>query len=96
MDQASYLRAIAALFIVLGLLGLLWWGMRRFTNLVPGADSHADLKIIAWRLLDGRRKLAVIRWGDQEHLILTGPGGDTAIAQREAKSPASEQEDKET
>lgn len=86
MDEASILRAIAALFVVLGLLGGLWWGLRRFSNLVPGADSQTDLKIVSWRPVDGRRKLAVIRWGEEEHLVLIGPGGDTAIAHRPAKA----------
>lgn len=93
MDEVSILRAIAALLIVLGLLGGLWWGLRRFSSLVPGADSHSDLKVLTWRPMDGRRKLAVVRWGDEEHLILTGPSGDTPISKRPARLPVPEEED---
>ena len=87
MDEVSVLRAIAALLVVLGLLGGLYWGLRRFSNLVPGVSSATDLQILTWKPLDGRRKLSVIRWGDEEHLILTGPSGDTAIASRPARLP---------
>lgn len=87
MDELAVFRGIAALLVVLGLLGGLYWGLRRFTTLVPSADSQADLKVIAWRQFDGRRKLAVVRWGDEEHLILTGPSGDIPISSRAARQP---------
>lgn len=84
MDEVSVLRTISALLVVLGLLGGLYWGLRRFTNFVPGVATGADIKVVTWRPLDARRKLTVIRWGDEEHLILTGPTGDTAISKRPA------------
>lgn len=90
MDEVSVLRTIAALLVVLGLLGGLYWGLRRFSNLVPGVTAGADIQILTWKPLDGRRKLTVIRWGDEDHLILTGPTGDTAISSRPARLPATE------
>ena len=84
MDEASFIRAFAALLVVLGLLGALYYGLRRFSNFVPTMDSAADLRIVTWRPMDGRKKLAIIRWGDTEHLVITGPAGDTKIAERDA------------
>lgn len=84
MDEQSIVRALAALLIVLGLLGGLWWGLRRFTSLVPNTQTGADLRVVTWRPFDGRRKLAVIRWGEEEHLVITGPYGDTVLAHRPA------------
>ncbi|HOD32954.1 MAG TPA: hypothetical protein PKO12_05715 [Holophaga sp.] len=43
-----------------------------------------DLKVTEWRTLDMRRKLAVVRWGEREHLICLAPTGDTLIATRDA------------
>ncbi len=85
MDEISVLRAIAALLVVLGLLGGLYWGLRRFSHLIPNADTGADLRIVSWKAMDGRRKLSVVRWGDSEHLILSGPQGDIKVAERPAQ-----------
>ena len=36
------------------------------------------------RARDERRKLAVVRWGDREHLICLAPTGDTLLGSRDA------------
>ena len=82
MDELSILRSVAALLIVLALLAGLFWGLRRFSGLTPNTENKSDLKVTSWRPFDGRRRLAVIRWGDEEHLVLTGPTGDTRISSR--------------
>jgi flagellar biogenesis protein FliO len=87
MGDLTVLRTLAALLIVLGLLGGLFWALRRFSGLVPGAAAASDLQILTWKPVDARRKLTVIRWGDEEHLILTSPSGDTAISRRPARPP---------
>jgi hypothetical protein len=33
-----------------------------------------------------RRKLAVVRWGEKEHLLCLAPTGDTVIASRDASA----------
>ena len=46
MDGESLLRAFSALILVLGLIGGLYWILRRFTNLTPrlsdGEESGDD------------------------------------------------------
>ena len=88
MDTVTAMRALAALVLVLGLIGGLYWGLRRFSNLTPNSASTEDLKVTAWRPFDGRKRFAVVRWGDQEFLILTGQAQDTVIASRQAKDDA--------
>lgn len=86
MDLYSTLRAIAALAFVLGLLLGGAWLLRRYGSRVglKTGQVSADLKVLEWRSLDMRRKLAVVRWGDREHLICLAPTGDMVIASREA------------
>tara|TARA_B100000678_G_scaffold256316_1_gene234564 strand:- start:13790 stop:14080 length:291 start_codon:yes stop_codon:yes gene_type:complete len=84
MDALSIMRAVAALAIVLGLIGALYWGARRFSNLRPSSPLSEDLKVVAWKPFDGRKRLAVVRWGDEEHLILTSQAQDLHIASRKA------------
>lgn len=90
MDPFSVLRSLAALLLVLGLLGGLFWVLRRFSSFSPAGSAAADLKVISWRPFDGRKRLAVIRWGDEEHLILTGQAQDLHISSRPAQDPRPE------
>lgn len=82
MDAMTVMRAIAALLLVLGMIGGLYWGLRRFTSFTPNLSSEDGLKVKSWRPFDGRKKLAVIQWGDEEHLILTGQATDLLISSR--------------
>jgi len=86
MDLLSTLRAIAALAVVLGLLLGGAWLLRRYGGRIglKTGQVSADLKVLEWRSLDMRRKLAVVRWGEREHLICLAPTGDMLIASREA------------
>ncbi len=89
MDLLSILRAIGALAFVLGLLLGGTWLLRKYGSrigLKAGAVS-TDLKVTEWRSLDMRRKLAVVRWGEKEHLICLAPTGDMLIASRDAPTP---------
>lgn len=85
MDVFGALRALAALAIVLGLILGAAWAYRRFGGRLsaPGA-APSDLRVVEWRTLDVRRKLAVVRWDGREHLLCLGPTGDMRIADRAA------------
>ena len=61
MDGESLLRAFSALILVLGLIGGLYWILRRFTNLTPRLSDGEDLKVKSWRPFDGRKKLAIVQ-----------------------------------
>ena len=76
-------------FVLAFVLGILLggaWLLRKYGSrigLKAGVVS-TDLKVTEWRTLDMRRKLAVVRWGEREHLICLAPTGDTLIATRDA------------
>lgn len=89
MDAFSALRALGALILVLGLILGLTWLLRRFGSglgRTPGAPP-SDLRIVEWKSLDARRRLAVVRWDGREHLLCLGPGGDIRIAERTVSAP---------
>lgn len=88
MDIMDIMRAFSALALVLGLILAMWWGFRRFSNMTPNSPLSDDLKVISWKPFDGRRKLAVVRWGEDEHLILTSQTGDLHISSRKAAEDA--------
>lgn len=78
MDLASFARAVFALGVTLGLLGLAAWAFRRF-----GPDAVARLsaqrrerrlQVIESLLLDPQRRLVLVREGTSQHLLLLGEG----------------------
>jgi flagellar protein FliO/FliZ len=86
MDMFDTLRATGALILVLGILLGAAWLLRRYggsIGLKTGAHA-SDLRVVEWRTLDMRRKLAVIRWDGRDFLLCLGPTDDMLIASREA------------
>ncbi len=90
MDPIEAIRAIGALILVLGLILGMAWAVRKYGGRLgmTGAQPRAgDLRVVEFRSLDMRRKLAVVRWGDREHLLCIGPAGDCVVAERAALEP---------
>lgn len=96
MDAVAIMRALAALVLVLGLIVGLYWGLRRFSSFAPTSPASSDLKVVSWRPFDGRKRLAVVRWGKEEHLILTGQAQDLHIASRKAADDPAPESSEET
>ena len=78
------IRAVAAFAVTLGALLLLAWALKRFAGGAAQAGPLPDLKVVGWRPLDQRRRMAVVRWGGREHLVILGPAGETLIDSRPA------------
>ena len=79
MDPIDYLRFLAALAFVLGLIALLAWAARRFRlgNAVPGAARR--LAVIETLPIDPRRKLVLARCDDRDYLLLLGQDGNRLL-----------------
>ncbi len=81
MDPISYLKFIAALSFVLGLMGLCVWLARRF-NLMPNMGNvmgQKRLTVIESLTLDPKRRLVLIRRDDKEALVILGANGETIV-----------------
>jgi flagellar protein FliO/FliZ len=89
MTWLDGLRSAGALILVLGIILGLAWAVRRFGGRLglPAGVQPSDLRVVEWKSLDVRRKLAVVRWDGREHLLVLGPAGDCVIAHREAIDP---------
>jgi flagellar protein FliO/FliZ len=77
MDFADIARTIAALAVTLGLIGLAAAAARRYApgalaRLKPGAPRR--LAIVESLVLDPARRLVLVRFDEQERLILLGEG----------------------
>ena len=75
MDGVQYLRFVASLILVLGLILASVWAMRRF-GLAGGLLRPAGrrrLALVETLPLDVRHRLVLVRRDDREHLLLIGP-----------------------
>ncbi|QQG35860.1 MAG: FliO/MopB family protein [Micavibrio aeruginosavorus] len=80
LDTHQLMKFIAALLFVLSLMGLLALAMRRINNggtVMPLARRR--LKVVETLPLDPRRKLAIVRCDNREHLLILGTNTETVI-----------------
>ncbi len=82
MEIETYLRFVAMLALVLALIAICAWAIRRFG--LGGALSATKggskrLSIVEVKVIDPRRKLVLIRKDGKEHLVLLGPTQDLLI-----------------
>ena len=92
MDFANLARGIAALALTLGLIGLAAVLARRYG---PGALFRAAkprierrLAVVETLVLDPARRLVLVRFDDQERLLLLGEG--RVLAERSAPEEAAQ------
>lgn len=81
MEMTDYLRSVAALVLVLGMiLGVLWL-LRRFgvPGMVPPRNTVRRLALVETIALDSRRRLVLVRRDGREHLLLLGSTGDLLV-----------------
>lgn len=79
MDFGVYFKFLLALVFVLGLIGALAWGARRFGlagRLTPNTGAVRRLAVVEVLTLDARRKLVLLKRDGTEHLVLLGAGQD--------------------
>jgi flagellar protein FliO/FliZ len=93
MDILEIVRMIAALAVTLGLIGLAAWAARRYgpsTLLRMQAPVERRLTIVETLILDPGRRLVLVRFDQEERLILLGEGRVVAEGGRTLASPKSE------
>ena len=81
MDYTLYLRALLMLALVIGLMLLCFWVLKRL-NLFQGsigAGRTRRLRVVETLLIDGRHRAVLLRRDDTEHLVLIGPGSTILV-----------------
>ena len=84
MDSVLYLRSVAALILVLGLIFAGLWAVRRFGigGMTMTAPARRRLALVESLPLDAKHRLLLVRRDDTEHLLLIGGGPDLVIERR--------------
>ena len=83
MAILDFLRAVLALSVTLGLIGLAAWALRRYApdlmaRLQGGVRRERRLQVVETLVLDPSRRLLLVRVGAEERLILLGEGRELA------------------
>lgn len=80
MDYNTYLQFALALLLVLGLIAIFAWALRRFGfGGALRADNRRRLQVLEATPLGPRHRLVLIRRDQMEHLLLLGPEGDLVV-----------------
>lgn len=78
MDLAALARAIFALVLTLGLIGLAAVALRRWgpdaITRMQGARKERRLRLVETLVLDPARRLVIVSFDGRERLILLGEG----------------------
>ncbi len=92
LDVVDFTRYIAALVLVLGLLGALAVLLRRGygRSLLPGALGRTErrMRVVETLALDPRRRVMIVEVDETEHVLLLGAGTDVKLESRAAKREA--------
>lgn len=93
--DVSWLRFALAATTVIGLMGLLGWGLKYIAArgwIVARPSAKRRLKLIETLPLDARRRLVLVQCDDREHLLLLGMGQDVVVA-KDVKAPCERSDD---
>jgi hypothetical protein len=84
-EGSLIVRFVVAFVIVLALIGLTFWLIRRFGGARVGAAAQRGrqprLAVIDAAPVDGRRRLVLVRRDNVEHLLLLGGASDFVVEQ---------------
>lgn len=82
MDVFTLVRMLGALLLVLGLMAVALYVVRRYDIRLPGrvgGGAQRRLELVEKTALDTRRSVALLRRDGREHLILIAPEGNMVI-----------------
>jgi len=91
VEFTTYFKFMLALVFVLGLIGVMAWGTRKFGFLrgtIRAGNGKRRLEIVEIAPIDSKRKLMLVRRDRTEHLLLLGITGDLVIETGIAAPPA--------
>ena len=84
-EGSLLVRFVVAFVIVLALIGITFWLIRRFGGARVGSAAQRGraprLAVIDAAAVDGRRRLVLVRRDNVEHLLMIGGPGDIVVEQ---------------
>lgn len=83
-DSVSWLRFLFASTTVIGLMALLGWGLKYFSERgwLRVKQQPGKIGVLASFPLDGRRRLVIAKCENCEYHLLLGPNNDIVLSQK--------------
>ncbi len=83
MEVENYLRFLAALILVIALIGAIAWVVRRFglagrLSAVAGRPARR-LKVVELMALDPKTRMVLVQRDETQHLVLLGANGPVVV-----------------
>ena len=100
MDIVNYVQFITALLFVVALIALVGVIVRKtgFPGLVkttvPGRKR--TIHVVENTALDSKRRLIVVRWRGEDHLLMSGGGQDIHLSTKQSQQPAEQATEQKT
>ncbi len=93
-EPSTIVTAVIAFIVVMGLIILTGWLVRRFGGARFGGTRGRQprLAVIDAAAVDGRRKLIIIRRDNVEHLLMIGGPSDVVVETNIMRAPAAQRE----
>jgi flagellar biogenesis protein FliO len=93
-EPSTIMTAVIAFIVVMGLIILTGWLVRRFGGARFGGTRGRQprLAVIDAAAVDGRRKLIIIRRDNVEHLLMIGGPSDVVVETNIMRAPAAQRE----
>ncbi len=90
LEFADLSRAIMGLGVVLLLMAVVFWLLRRFGAPMAGLRGGAGRRLVLVESLplDPRTRLVLVRRDEREHLILIGAAGQPAVLETAGRGAA--------
>jgi flagellar protein FliO/FliZ len=94
MDEYSYIRVVASLLLVLGLIVAALWAVRRYGLGGPllRGNTRRRLGVVEVLAVDGKNRLVLVRRDNREHLVLIGATG-SILLERDISPPVAASEE---
>lgn len=88
LELADFSRTIIGLGVVLFLLAVVFWLLRRFgpANVAFKGGAERRLAVVESLAIDPRTRLVLVRQDAQEHLIVLTSSGTAALIQSSGKT----------
>lgn len=91
MDTINYAQFVFAFLLVIGLIGLLAYLLRRFgdpNKMLAAKGRSARIKTLETHFLDSKRRLVIVARDKQEYVLLLADGRELLIESYPAKEPS--------